>query len=67
MHMHITRKLYYSPAKAVNVEIGQHFEVDGRKGHATLLGRKYVTVLLYGGPRVKVDPLINPPLDTHHQ
>lgn len=64
-------KLYYSPEASVTVEIGQHFMVDGLKGHATNLGRKYVEVLLYPGQgakkaRVKVNPLVNRPLDTRH-
>ena len=66
-----TERLYYSPTKSVRVEIGQHFVVDGFKGHAVNLGTKYVEVLMYPGQgvkkaRVKVNPLVNNPLTTCH-
>lgn len=62
-----TERLYYHPVNgAARVVIGQHFMVNGRKGHAVNLGTKYVEVAIYAGPRVKVDPLTNRPLDTHH-
>jgi hypothetical protein len=61
-----TTKVFYNPAGSVRVDIGQHFMIGDRKGFATKLGRKYVEVLIYGGKRVKVDPIQNRPLDTHH-
>ena len=60
-------KTFSTKHGAVHVEIGRHFMIEGRKGHAVNLGRKYVEVLIYGGPRVKIDPTVNRPLATSHQ
>lgn len=58
----ITAKTFYDAFSttgtvARTVEIGDIVEIDGRRGHVVALGRKYVTVLIYGGKRIKVSPL----------
>jgi hypothetical protein len=40
-------------SKAVKVEIGMIAVIEGRRGYVTNLGRKYIEVLLYNGPRKK--------------
>ena len=39
------------------VEISDIVEVAGKRGYVASLGRKYVTVRIYGGKLVKVSPL----------
>jgi hypothetical protein len=49
--------IFGSTNRTKRVEISDIAEIGGKRGHVTKIGRKYVEVLIYGGKRLKVDPL----------
>lgn len=57
-----TAHTYYNPFSTTGtcaraVEISDVVEVAGKRGYVAALGRKYISVRIYGGKIVKVDPL----------
>lgn len=57
-----TAHTFYDPFSTTGtfaraVEISDIVEVAGKRGYVTSLGRKYMTVRIYGGKSVKVSPL----------
>jgi len=68
---HVTARTFYDPMRegqpARAVELGDIVVLDGRRGYVSAIGRKFVTVKIYGGKPAKVDPLASSPVWTGEQ